>query len=100
MYATIGQLLTDVIVRQLGHWDIELIAHITPQGTQHLVVELVRLVVGHQAGSQLQTLGGHLVGLLTTHLGNIGVVDGTLTEDDKQRDEHHYQRSDDNPISS
>ena len=98
MNTTLGQFRADVIVRELGHRDVELVAHITPECTQHLVVELARLVGSHQARSLLESLGGHLVGLLATHSGNIGIVDGTLTEDDKQRDEHQHQSGHGDPI--
>ena len=85
-------------MRKLFNRDVEFVAHITPEGTQHLVVELARLVVGHQLRSLLQTLRGHFVGLACTTLGDVGILNGTLAEDDEQRDEHEGHNSQCNPI--
>ena len=85
-------------MRELFDRDVEFVAHITPESTQHLVVELTRLVVGHQLRGLLQTLRGHLVGLASATLGDVGILDGTLTEDDEQRDEHEGHNSQCNPI--
>ena len=91
MNTTLGQLLTDVIVRQLGNRNVELVANISPKCTKHFIVELAWLIIHHEFRSLFESLGGYLVGLLATHLGNIGVIDGTLAEDYKQRDEHQYK---------
>ena len=80
--------------------DIEFIAHIAPQSTQHLIIEGTLLIVLHQLGSLLQSFGSHLVRLLATHLHHISILNGTLTEDNKQRDEQQTQHHQGNQIGS
>ena len=78
--------------------DIQLVADITPEGAQYLVVELAWLVLGHELSCLLQSLGGHLVGLLATHLRHVGIIDGALTEDDEERDEDEGEDNEGDPI--
>ena len=85
-------------MRELLNGDIHLVSYITPEGAQHLVVELTRLVLGHEQGSLLQALCSHLIGFLSTHLRHVGVVDGTLTEDDEERDEDQGEDNECHPI--
>ena len=75
-------------MRELFHRDVEFVANITPEGTKHFIIELTRFVVGHQLRGLLQTLRGHLVRLACTTFGDVGILNGTLAEDDEQRDEH------------
>ena len=86
-------------MRELFDRDVEFVANITPEGTKHLIVELTRLVVGHQLRGLLQAFCGHLVGLTCTTFGDVGILDGTLTEDDEQRDEHKGHNGQRDPIS-
>ena len=76
-------------MRQLLDRHVQFVAHIAPQSTQHLVVEFTRLIVGHEFRGFLQTFGGYLVGLTRTTLGDVGILDSPLTEDDEQRDKHN-----------
>ena len=98
MNTTLSKLRADVIVRELGNRNIKLIAHISPQSAKHLIVELAWLIISHQACGLLESLGGNLVGLLTTHSCDVGIVDSTLAEDDKQSDEHQNKGGDGDPI--
>ena len=88
-----GELLTDIVTCELLYRHVQLVADISPQGTQHLVVELAGTTGLHQLVSLLQTLHSYLVGFLATHLADVGIVDGTLTEDDKQRDERQGEQA-------
>ena len=97
-HMTVRQALTDIIMRQLFDRDIKFIAHIAPEGTQHLVVELTRLVLCHQVRCFLQTFRCHLIGLAGTTLGDIGILDGPLTEDHEQRDKHEGHNGERDPI--
>ena len=91
VHLTFQQLLRDILARQLLDGHIQLVAHIAPQGTQRLVVELIGTVVLHQAGGFLQSAGSHLIGHLATRLHQVGILDGSLTEDDKQRHEDQHE---------
>ena len=96
----LGKTLTDIVVRELLDRDVEFVAHISPEGSQHLVVELAGLVVGHQTGSLLESLGSHLVGLLATLFDDIRILDGPLTEDNEERDKDQCQHGERYPIAS
>ena len=93
------QALADVVMRELFHRDSQFVAHIAPEGTEHLVVELARLVVCHQARSLLQALGSHLVGPFATLLGDIGILDGPLAEDHEEGNKDDGQNDERTPIA-
>ena len=97
-HATLRQTLVDVLAREILHAYVQFVAHIAPQGTQHLVVECTRLPSRHEFCRHAQTLCGHSVGLFATLLHQVGVVDGTAAEHHKQRDEHHNQHCEPHPI--
>ena len=81
------QFLCDIVAVELFHRNVELIAHIAPQRTEHLVVEGLALALEHQLAGFLQSFAGNLVGFLATHLHGIGMIQSTLAEDDQQHDE-------------
>ena len=85
-------------MRKLFDRHVELIAHIPPKGTQHLVVELTRLIVCHQTRSFLQALRSHLISFLTAHLRHVGIIDGTLAEHHKQRYEDESEQRKRDPV--
>ena len=85
-------------MRQLLDGNVQLVADIAPEGAQHLVVELRRLVGSHQTRRFLQALRGHLVGFTGTLLHDVGVLDGPLAEDDEQRDERQQQHTEPQPV--
>ena len=82
-----GELLADILARELFDRHVQLVAYKTPEGTQHFVVEIALLAGSHQLSSLLQTLGSHLVGLTGTLLHDIGILNSPATEDDKERHE-------------
>ena len=73
-------------MRKLFDRNVELVAYIAPERTQHFVVELRRTIVVHQLRGFLQSLGRYLIGLTSTLADDIGIIDSTLTEDNEQRD--------------
>ena len=81
------------------HRDGQFVAHIAPECTQHLIVELARLVLCHQARSLLQTLGSHFVGPFAALLGDIGILDGPLAEYHEEGDEDEGQDDERAPIA-
>ena len=95
-----GELLTDVFTRELFDGHIELIAHIAPEGTHDLVVEGCRLSALHQFICLLQALHGYLVCTSGTLFHDIGILDGTAAEDDKQSHKGGKERRQDNPVLS
>ena len=46
-----------------------------------------------------QMLEGYAVGLLSTHLHHVGIVDGALAEDDKQHDEGDQRDEQVHPVA-
>ena len=94
------QLLTDIVARQLFDGHRQPVAHIAPEGTQHLVVELALFAVVHQAGGFLQSLRGHLAGFSGTLLHHVGILDGATAEDDEQGHEAAQQDAEGDPVFS
>ena len=91
---TLRETRTDIIMRQLCYRDIQFVAHVTPESTEHLVIELTRLILSHQLRSFLQSFGGNLISFAGTSFGDVGILYCPLTEDDKQRDEHQGEHDD------
>ena len=79
----LSQLISDIVVRQLGDGDIQLIAHVAPECAQYLVVEL-SLLTGHH---ELVRSTESFIGYLSAHLHDVGILDGTTAEDDHQGNE-------------
>ena len=88
-----------VVVRQLLHRNVQLVAHIAPKGAQHLIVEGTGLVLLHQGGCLTQSLGSHLVSTLAATLHQVGILDGTLTENQEKRHERHKEHQHGYPIT-
>ena len=94
----VGKLLADILARQLFDGHAELVAHITPQSSQHLIVEVVGTTRLHQRSSLLQSFRSHLVSLAGTLFHDVGVLNSTATEDDKQRDKGQQQHAQCQPV--
>ena len=85
---------TDVVAVELLGWHIELVAHVAPECSHHLIVELALLALEHQLVGKAQTLGGYLARPVGTLLHDVGILDGTAAEHDEQYhegDERHEQ---------
>ena len=85
-------------MRELLNGNVEFITHITPEGTQDLIVEGTGLPFLHELGSLLESLRSHLVSLLAAHLRDVGIVDGTLTEHDEECDEDKGEDRETDPV--
>ena len=92
--------MRDIVARETLYWHVEFVAHIPPKGTEHLVVELVGTPVSHQFVGLAQASCRHLVGLLSTHLTDVGIVDGSLAEYHEERYEGNGKECKGNPIGS
>ena len=91
-------MLADVLTGELFDRHVELVTNVAPKRTKHLVVEFVLLAASHQFCGFLQSFGGHLVSLAGTLFHDIGILDGSLTEDDEERDEAQQQQRQAHPI--
>ena len=86
VYTVFSQFCLYVILGQIGLRDTQLIAQIAPQRTQYLVVEFFLLVLFHQLAGVLQTSNRHLVRLLGTNQGDVGVFLHLLTINKEEYD--------------
>ena len=98
IHATLRKSQTDILTRELGDRHIELVAHISPEGTQHLIIELALLACLQQLVSLTQTTDSDLVGTLATHLPDIGILYRTMAEDDEEGDEDGKEDGKTDPI--
>ncbi len=82
--------LRDIVARELADGDVKLVADISPEGAEHLVVELAVVVLAHQFVGLAETFCCHLVSLLGAQLHDVGILDSTFAEHYQQ----HYERCD------
>ena len=65
--APLVQLLAHVLFREVGHGDVEAVAHVAPERPQHLLVEGVAVLLLHVFAGRAEALHGHLVGPAAAH---------------------------------
>ena len=94
-----GKAVGNIVVRQFCDGNIQLVAHISPQRTKHFIVEFTLLLLLHQAVGYLESLGSHLVGLLTLTFHDVGILNGTTAEHDEQRDKQQQEEGQQHPIA-
>ena len=90
------QLLADILLRERGYGDVELIAHITPQRTQHLLEESVTVLLAHILLGLVEALNGHLIGTTVTHQHRVTAI-ANLTAQDKVCHSRRDQNSEHGP---
>ena len=83
------EFLTDILTRELLYRHVQLVAHISPEGTHHLIVELALLALQHQ-------LVARLVGAL---LHDIGILDGSAVEYHQQHEEGDERNEQTDPVA-
>ena len=83
-----GEFLGDILACQLLYRYSEFVTHISPQGTQHFVIELIRLAGLKQLGCYLQAFCCYLVGFLSTICCDVCQFHSTTAEDYQQYDEY------------
>ena len=65
------QLLADILLGEVGHRDVELVAHVPPQRAEHLLVEGMPVLLLHIPLRGAEPLHGDLVGPLAPHEGDV-----------------------------
>ena len=80
--ASAQKLLADVLFGEVGNRDIEFVAHVTPQCSQHLLEEGVTILLTHKLLGGMETLNGNLVCSAILYQYRVfAVADGTMQVD-------------------
>ena len=93
------EFLTDILTRELLYRHVQLVAHISPEGTHHLIIELALLALQHQLVGHAQTLGGYLARLVGALLHDVGILDGSAVEYHQQHEEGDERNEQTGPVA-